>query len=93
MPREPYQSWSRMAEAKGALAISAMAERSPVAWSDYLIKLAKLYGYQEQSTVNHNHRLVESMSDRDIQAEIAELDQKRLAIDVPSIDISLNKQS
>ena len=82
--REPFLESLRLAllHAPSPQAIADMAERSPVAWSDYIVKLSKLYGYQEASTVNHTHRLIRDMSSEEIAAEVKRSDEKSQATEV-----------
>ncbi len=75
-------------------AILAMAQSDPLRWADYTTKIAKLYGYSEQSSVYHTHKVIHEMSTVEIEAELASLEQKALlAIDIVAKDVTPIKKT
>ncbi len=59
-------------------AISSMAESDPLRWSEYTTKIAKLYGYTEQSSVHHVHRVIHEMTTQEIEVELLSLETKAI---------------
>ena len=80
--REPFLDILRSALSNSPTE-DAISSLSPTQWADYTTKIAKLYGYTEQSSVLHTHRLITEMTSTEIEAELKELELKQAALDVP----------
>ena len=78
--REPFLDILRLALSNSPTEDS-ISSLTPTQWADYTTKVAKLYGYTEQSSVLHTHKLITEMTTEEISAEISSLDAKQASID------------